>query len=77
MRKIKVLTDTATEFELSDTAADIQRKRTEREQKDREEKAQKQQRQEKEREEARREEAAQTSKNCYLRTGRSDSEKNT
>ena len=35
--KIKVSTDTPTEFELGDTAADIQRRREEREQREREE----------------------------------------
>ena len=35
MRKIKVPTDTPTEFELGDAAADIQRRREDREQRER------------------------------------------
>ena len=56
MKKIKVPNDTPTEFELGDTAADIQWMREERQQTVREEEAQKQQREEREREEARMEE---------------------
>ena len=37
LRKIEVPTDTSTEFELGDTAPDIQRMREEREQREREE----------------------------------------
>ena len=37
MRKIKVATDTPTEYELGDTAADIQKMRKERKQREREE----------------------------------------
>ena len=52
VRKTKVPTDTPTEFELGDTAADIQRRREKREQGEKE--AEKQQRKEREGEEARR-----------------------
>ena len=53
VRKIQVLTDTPTEFELGYTAADIERRRVDREQREREE-AEKHQREEREREETRR-----------------------
>ena len=56
IRKIEVPTDTPTEFELGDTAADIQKRREEREKREGEEDSQKQQREEREREEARWEE---------------------
>ena len=41
MGKVKVPTDTHTEFELGDTAADIQRRREEKEASEREEEAHK------------------------------------
>ena len=53
MRKIEVPTDSVPEFELRDTAADVQQRREEREAREREEVAQKQ------REEAQREEITQ------------------
>ena len=57
IRKIELYTETPTQFELCDTAADTQRRREEREQRKREE-AEKQQREE--REEARRAETPQS-----------------
>ena len=48
MRRIEVPTETPTEFELGDTAADIQRRREEREQRDQREQIEKQQREERE-----------------------------
>ena len=49
MRKIKVPTDTPTEFELGDTATDIHRRREERKQREREEGVEKNLRGERER----------------------------
>ena len=57
VKKVEVPTDTPTEFELGDTAADIQR-RQERQQRERE--AEKQQREENEREKPRRAETPQS-----------------
>ena len=55
VRKIEIPTDTPTEFELGDTAADIEKRREKREQRERErEKAEKKEREEREREKARR-----------------------
>ena len=56
MRKVEVPTDTPTEFELRDTAADIERRE------DREGKTKKQQREEREREEAKKAETPQSHK---------------
>ena len=56
MRKTEVPTDSVPEFELGDTAADIQQRRQEREAREREEAQQQQQREEARREEARVEE---------------------
>ena len=80
MRKIEVLTDTPTEFELGDAAADIQWAREGRGQREVEEESQKQ-REEKQREEVVREETIYSAeegvaKKC-ARTGRSDTEVDT
>ena len=56
MRKIEVLNDSVPEFEMEDTAEDIQCRREEREARERDEEAQKQREEEARREEAMREE---------------------
>ena len=75
IRKIKVPTDTPTEFELGDTTADIQRRRKEREARERKEEAQKQ------REEARKEETTHSAEEGVAekreRTDKTDIEMNT
>ena len=77
--KIEIPTDTPTDFELGDTAADLQREREEIEQREREEEARKQQREK--REEAMREETTHSAEEGVAekcpRTERSDTEMDT
>ena len=63
VRKIRVTTDTPTEFELGDKPTDIQRRREERAQREREEEAQRQQRERVETPQSTEEAVAKKSKN--------------